>query len=67
VRVFAIVADVVMGLILGLFVYVAAVRIWPAAAGVYTAAALMVASILVVVFRRPNGSLTRSEARRRAP
>jgi hypothetical protein len=56
-RRFAIAADVVMGAILGLFVYVALSRTWPELAGPVTAGILIAACIGMVLFRSPNGSL----------
>jgi hypothetical protein len=56
-RVFAIAADVIMGIILGVFLYAALSRTWPAAAHPVVAVLIMAASVLVVLVRRPNGSL----------
>jgi hypothetical protein len=57
-RAFLIAADVIMGLILGLFLHVVIIRTWPTLE--HPAAALVVfgASVLVVLFRR-SGSLAR--------
>jgi hypothetical protein len=63
-RFFAIAADVVMGAILGLFLYVALSRSWPPAARPAVAILLILASILLALFRRPNGSLAVRRDRR---
>jgi hypothetical protein len=57
---FLIAADVAMGLILGLFVYVAAARMWGSLQQPMVAVAFCAACVLVVLFRRPNGSLRRT-------
>lgn len=59
---FAIAADVVMGAILGLFVYVAASKTWPRLEGPVAAVIVIGACIAVVLLRSPNGSL-RSRSR----
>ena len=56
-RVFLIAADVAMGLMLGLFVYVAVSRTWTALNHPAVAAVVFLASVLAVLFRRPHGSL----------
>ena len=58
-RGFQIAADVVMGLILGLFLYVVVLKIWPSLQHPVTAAVVLGASVVVVLFRRPGGSLGR--------
>lgn len=58
-RMFLIAADVAMGLILGLFVYVVAARMWVSLQQPIIAVTICAASVLVVLFRRPNGSLSR--------
>jgi hypothetical protein len=58
-RAFRIAADVVMGLILGLFLYAVVVRLWPGLQGPVAAGAILAAGVVVVLFRRPGGSLTR--------
>jgi asparagine N-glycosylation enzyme membrane subunit Stt3 len=56
-RRFTIAADVVMGAILGLFVYVAAAKTWPRLEGFVAAILLILACVAIVLFRSPNGSL----------
>jgi ABC-type branched-subunit amino acid transport system permease subunit len=56
---FAVLADIAMGVILGVFLYVAAGRMWPSAAHPVVAVLVVGASIALVLFRRPNGSLAR--------
>ena len=58
-RFFLIAADVVMGLILGVFLYVAVSKTWGVLANPLVAAVILVASVMIVLFRRPNGSLAR--------
>jgi uncharacterized membrane protein len=58
-RMFLIAADVAMGLILGVFVYAVAARMWVTLQQPIVAVAMCAASVLVVLFRRPNGSLSR--------
>lgn len=62
-RIFLAAADVVMGLILGLFLYVVVSRSWEAFQGPVPAVIVLTASVLAVLFR-PSGSLGR---RRRQP
>jgi hypothetical protein len=57
VRLFLIAADVVMGSILGLFLYAVVSRLWSGVQGPATAAVILAASIAVVLFRRPGGTL----------
>ena len=56
-RPFQIAADVVMGLILGLFLYAVVTRVWPALQHPLVATVVFAASVVVVLFRRPRGSL----------
>jgi ABC-type branched-subunit amino acid transport system permease subunit len=56
-RIFAVAADVAMGVCLGVFLYAVVSRTWPDLGQPYVAAAVLVASVLVVLFRRPGGSL----------
>jgi len=63
-RVFLIAADIVMGLILGLFLYVAVSKTWVALQQPLAAVLIFAASVLVVLFRRPNGSLMRGRSDR---
>jgi uncharacterized membrane protein YeaQ/YmgE (transglycosylase-associated protein family) len=58
-RVFAVAADVIMGLILGVFMYAVVFRTWPALEHPAVAVAILGASVLVVLFRRPHGTLVR--------
>ena len=58
-RIFLISADIVMGLILGVFLYVSLSRIWDMFQNPVAAAVIVTASVLLVLFRRPNGSLAR--------
>jgi hypothetical protein len=62
-RLVAVAADVVMGVLLGLFVYAAVARFWPTLKHPVAAAAVVLAVILVVLFRR-NGSLAVRHERR---
>lgn len=64
-RAFLIAADVIMGLILGLFLYVVVSRTWSALDHPVTAVVVFVASVLAVLFRRPSGSLMRRSTDRR--
>lgn len=56
-RFFAVAADLSMGVILGLFLFAALGRLWPAAYVPLVAGLVIVASTLIVLFRQPNGSL----------
>jgi hypothetical protein len=56
-RAFTIAADVAMGVFLGAFLYAALTRIWPALQHPAAASLVVLAAILIVLFRRPNGSL----------
>lgn len=58
-RIFLIAADVVMGLLLGVFLYVALSRTWSALQNPLVGAVIVAASVVIVLFRRPNGSLAR--------
>lgn len=58
-RAFRVAADVVMGLILGLFLYAVVVRVWPGIQGPVAAGAILAAGVVVVLFRRPGGSLAK--------
>ncbi len=62
-RIFLIVADVIMGLILGVFLYVVVSRTWPILHHPAAAVLVMTASVVIVLFRHPGGSL-RPRARR---
>lgn len=56
-RAFQIAADIVMGLILGLFLYAVIARTWPSLQHPLTAVGVFTASVVVVLLRRPAGSL----------
>jgi hypothetical protein len=56
-RVFVIAADVAMGVFVGIFLFAALTRFWPGLATTVIGVAVVAASILIVLFRRPNGSL----------
>lgn len=60
---YSIAADIIMGSILGVFIYVALSRTWSALDRWPIALVVIGASIALVLFRRPNGSL----ARKRGP
>jgi hypothetical protein len=59
VRGFLIAADVIMGLILGVFLYAVVVKSWPALQHPVTTLLVLIAAVIVVLFRRPGGSLAR--------
>jgi hypothetical protein len=56
-RVFAVAADIAMGVILGLFLFAVVARLWPALSHPAYGVLIALASVLIVLFRRPNGSL----------
>ena len=56
-RVFVVAADVAMGVFLGLFLFAVLSRVWPSIAIVPVACLVVAASILIVLFRPPHGSL----------
>jgi hypothetical protein len=56
-RVFVVAADVAMGVFVGIFLFAVMSRFWPSLATAPIAVAVIVASILIVLFRPPNGSL----------
>lgn len=56
-RIFAILADVAMGVFVGIFLFAALTRFWPSLSNPLVAAAIVAASILIVLFRAPHGSL----------
>jgi len=66
-RVFALAADVIMGLILGVFLYIVVSRTWTALAHPVAAVAILAASVVVVLFRRPGGSLAPRQDGRARP
>jgi hypothetical protein len=62
-RAFAIAADVVMGLILGVFLYAALSAMWETLERPFVAVVLLAAGVLVALFRRPGGSLAPRDGR----
>jgi hypothetical protein len=56
-RFFAVAADVAMGMFLGIFLFAALTRLWPSLAHAGVALIVVAASVLIVLFRQPNGSL----------
>jgi hypothetical protein len=48
-----------MGLILGVFLYVAASKAWAPLQSSFVAVVILAASVLLVLFRKPSGSLAR--------
>ncbi len=56
-RFFAVAADVAMGMFLGIFLFAALTRLWPALTHAGVALIVVAASVLIVLFRQPNGSL----------
>ncbi len=63
-RFFAVTAEIIMGVILGIFLFAALTRLWPPASLPVVAGLLIVAAILIVLFRQPNGSLASRRNRR---
>ncbi|HEY7497951.1 MAG TPA: hypothetical protein VH740_05545 [Vicinamibacterales bacterium] len=57
-RFFAIAADVAMGVFVGVFLFAALTRFWPSLATTLVGVAVVMASILIVLFRSPNGTLS---------
>jgi hypothetical protein len=57
-RFFAVIADIAMGGILGVFLFAALRHLWPSANLPVVAYLMIAASVLIVLFRQPNGSLT---------
>ena len=58
-RAFLIAADVIMGLILGIFLYAALSRTWPSLQHPVVIFLTLTSSIIVLLFRRPGGSLVK--------
>jgi hypothetical protein len=56
-RIFAFAADVAMGTIVGIFLFAVLTRFWPRTSSIPAAVIVIAASILVVLFRTPGGSL----------
>jgi hypothetical protein len=55
-RFFAVAADVAMGVFVGIFLYAVLTRFWPSTSSPIVAGAVILASILIVLFRPPNGA-----------
>jgi hypothetical protein len=56
-RFFVVAADVAMGVFVGIFLFAVITRFWPSIATMPVAIAVVLLSILIVLFRPPNGSL----------
>jgi len=56
-RFFVVAADVAMGVFVGIFLFAVITRLWPSIATMTVAIAVVLLSILIVLFRPPNGSL----------
>lgn len=56
-RFVAVAADVAMGVFVGIFLFAVLTRFWPQTGNRWVAAVVVLASILVVLFRRPGGAL----------
>lgn len=56
-RFFAVAADVAMGVFVGIFLFAVLTRFWPSMSHPAAAAVVIGASILIVLFRPPRGSL----------
>jgi hypothetical protein len=56
-RFFVVAADVAMGVFVGIFLFAVITRFWPSIATIPVAVAVVLLSILIVLFRPPNGSL----------
>jgi hypothetical protein len=63
-RFFAVAADVAMGTLLGLFLFAGLNSIWPSTRLAAIGAVVVAASILIVLFRQPHGSLAVRQDRR---
>lgn len=57
-RFVAVAADVAMGVFVGVFLFAVLTRFWPSLSTLPIAALSIVAAIAIVLFRRPNGSLS---------
>jgi hypothetical protein len=64
IRAFEIAADVIMGAILGIFVYTVISGNWKALHGPVVLVPVLALCILLALFRRPNGSLARRPEQR---
>ena len=58
-RIFEIAADVIMGAILALFVYVVISGTWKSLHGPVVFVPVLILCVFLTLFRRPNGSLAR--------
>jgi branched-subunit amino acid ABC-type transport system permease component len=56
-RFFVVAADVAMGVFVGIFLFAVITRFWPSIATTTVAVVVVLLSILIVLFRPPNGSL----------
>ena len=56
-RFFVVAADVAMGVFVGIFLFAVITRLWPSIATTAVAVGVVLLSILIVLFRPPNGSL----------
>jgi len=56
-RFFVVAADVAMGVFVGIFLFAVITRFWPSIATIPVAVVVVLLSILIVLFRPPNGSL----------
>jgi hypothetical protein len=56
-RFFAIAADVALGVFLGVFMFAVLTRVWPSLSTLPIGLIVIAASILIVLFRPPHGSL----------
>jgi hypothetical protein len=56
-RFFVVAADVAMGVFVGIFLFAVITRVWPSIATMTVAIVVVLSSILIVLFRPPNGSL----------
>ena len=51
-------ADVALGVFLGIFLFAVLTRVWPSFSSLPIGAIIVAVSILIVLFRPPNGSLS---------
>jgi branched-subunit amino acid ABC-type transport system permease component len=55
-RFIAVAADVAMGVFVGIFLYAVLTRFWPSTANAFVATLVVLAAILIVLFRKPHGA-----------
>jgi hypothetical protein len=55
-RFLAVVADVAMGVFVGIFLFAVLTRFWPSTFNAVVGTLVVAGSILIVLFRPPNGS-----------